>query len=296
MEDLATVRTKRLHSLVNNFAAGTARISALSVTLSEVAYRVRREQWSMDYAILKTHGYLPEPLTNFKIAPECRGEFNRQIEKFNSLPRPKLSEFIATWGAGYINIMLATEVGMKETMEALLSSVLIDSWMAFEILASDLWVRAIDFGPSILRKRLISRTLKSEKSDDPFDLVVPEDVPDLKSRPGSALREARKVSFQRLPYIVRNYEIVFGSKVKTLFSENNNYIVVLSAFRNVLIHNAGKVDSTFIKRMKGFPEFASIKPRQKLQLDGELVAKLRETATTVGAKLIHFVDDVMTPT
>src|SRR5713101_4068751 len=173
MEDLATVRTKKLHRLVNNFAASTARISALGVALSEVAYRVRRDQKSMDYAIFKHYGYVPEPLVDFKPSPKCREEFDRQMAKFESLSREELSLYIYHWGAGYINLMLATAHGMEETMEALLASVLIDSWMAFETLASDLWVKAIDVGPSILRKRLLSRTLKSEKSDDPFDLVVP---------------------------------------------------------------------------------------------------------------------------
>jgi hypothetical protein len=98
MQDLATVRTKRLRRIVNSFAASIGRLSALSVAMSEIAYRVRREQWSMDYAIFKTHGFIPEPLINFKVSPECRGEFDRQIAKFNALPRAKLGELISDWG------------------------------------------------------------------------------------------------------------------------------------------------------------------------------------------------------
>jgi len=294
MQDLAIVRTKRLHKVVNSFATSIDRLSALSLSMSEIAYRVRREQWSMDYSIFKVHHIIPEPLTNFNISPECRVEFDRQIEKFNSLPRPKLSEFMATWGAGYIIMMLDASTGMRESIEALLCSVIIESWTTFETLSSDLLVSAVDVGPARLRQRMIRRAVKPEWSHD-----EQEDVEDLEYDPakkfGSALLESGGISFRSLRLIKKNYELVFGAKIKTAFEAEDGYIDVLSAYRNALVHNAGRADRTFTKQVKGFPQFEKIKKKTKLALDGELVAKFKTTAASVGAKLIHFVDDVLTP-
>jgi hypothetical protein len=73
------------------------------------------------------------------------------------------------------------------------------------------------------------------------------------------------------------------------------YITALAAFRNTLIHNAGKADKRFIKQVQSFAEFRSIKPKDVLVLDGEVVRKLHNSAIVLGWKLIQLVDDVLTP-
>jgi len=65
--------------------------------------------------------------------------------------------------------------------------------------------------------------------------------------------------------------------------------------RNVLIHNAGKADSTFVKHAQRFPELKQYNPNDELLLDGETVKKLRDSATLPSGRLIQFIDDVLTP-
>jgi hypothetical protein len=291
MSDLATLRTRKLHSLANTFALNTARASALSVALAEVAYQVRRDQWCVDYSVFKTEKTVRKPFEVFTPSRAVKDEFSRQLEQLLNLSEEKKSRLIANWGAGAIKNMLRFSVGMDTSLEALLSSIVVEAWIAFETLASDLWVRAVDLSPT-LRKRVNARTPRADRSD----LQLPEQLQiDPARRFGSSLREARKVSFQRLPYIVRNYEIAFGAKIKSAFKADNSYIYALSAFRNAIIHNGGRADAEFVKRVADFKEFALIKPKQKLKLDGDLVARLRTSAATVGANLLHFADDILTP-
>ena len=73
------------------------------------------------------------------------------------------------------------------------------------------------------------------------------------------------------------------------------YITALAAFRNTLIHNGGKADKKFVKQVQSFAEFRSIKPKEVLVLDGEVVRKLHNSAIVLGWKVIEFVDDVLTP-
>jgi hypothetical protein len=293
MEDLATVRTKKLRGIVNSFAVNTARASALSVTFAEIAFRVRRDQWCMDYSIYKTEGNIPEPLSEFTPSPKCRGEFENQISKFASLTPEHLGELLSHWGAGYVNLMLQTTTGMEVTMDTLLSSTVIESWIAFETLAADLWVRAVDVGPTILRTRLqASRKLLTP--DDNIGVAVLGEI-DPQRKFGSSLREIGRVSFQRLDYIKRFYNIAFEHDFDKVFDAvDGGYIKALSAIRNTLIHNAGKADKTFKKQIQPFPKLRDIGINKPIRLDGESVKRLANVSHLLGAKLIHFVDDVLT--
>ena len=170
----------------------------------------------------------------------------------------------------------------------------IESWITFETLSSDLWVTALDIGPARLRQRMMRTAVKPELVHEEL-----ENVEDLEYDPakkfGSALRESGGVSFRSLRLIKKNYELAFGAKVKTVFEAEERYISVLSAYRNALVHNAGRADGTFKKQVKDFPQFEKIKKKAKLDLDGELVAKFKSASASAGAQLIHFVDDVLTP-
>lgn len=296
VDDLSTIRTPQLHAIANAFAANIGRAMVLGSTYSEIAYQARRNQWCMDYALQSAGLVIPPPLTSFNPSAEVIHEYRRQLLAFNSLSDGERSTLMAHWGAAFVgDVMVKFTPGMDRSMEALLSSTLIQSWMAFEVLASDLWARAIDRGPAHLRKRVARKALRAEKSDDPMDLLSDEDLEyDPQKRLGSYLLQARKVSFGRLVFIKSNYETAFSDKIKSVF-KSDRHIDALSAFRNALIHAGGKADAHFKKQIKGFAEFDKIKKNRKLALDGKLVARLRAAATTVGAGLLHYVDDVMTP-
>jgi hypothetical protein len=134
----------------------------------------------------------------------------------------------------------------------------------------------------------------------PDDQITPEKIHELEydsSRQlGSFLREVGKVSFQKLDYIRRFYCAAFGKEINQLFEKTEDgYIFALSGFRNALIHNAGRADKRFLKAVARFEEFRSIKPKDVLVLDGEVVRKLYNAAIALGWKLIQFVDNVLTP-
>jgi hypothetical protein len=298
VRDLATVRSRKLHGICNTFAVNTGRMSALSLAMAEIAYQIRRDQWCLDYAMFETEREVKPPFTIFQPSEKVRAEYAIQLDKCIAMSVSQQSGLRANWGADSIRYMLLFTPGMDSAMEALLSSVVIGSWIAFETLASDLWVAALDYGPAIVRQRVWQKNPKTDKSDDPLDATPPEELgfdPKNIRKLGSAYHKARKVSFRRLHLIIRNYEIAFTSKIKTHFrTGQGKYITALSAYRNALIHNGGKADSIFVKQVKDLPEFGGIKAKQKLKLDGELVAKLRTASTELGADLIHFVDDLLT--
>jgi hypothetical protein len=295
--ELEAVRSRRLRRVVKTFTENIQRVTNLAIGLGAVAYSIRRDQWCVDYSTFKAEGVVKEPFVVFAPSDAVRKEYARQMEIIDALPEERASELTGHWGAGSIGVMLKTTPGMDIFIDALLSSVIVESWIAFETLVSDLWVAAIDFGPARLRKQLILRIGRLESSEDALDAPKLDDVEHDPSRKlGSALREARRVSFQRLYRIIRYYELVFGKEVKKIFRDTERgYISVVSAYRNAFIHNGGRADATFLRQIGGRAEFKKIKRNQKLLLDGQLVKKLSSASIEVGTKLIQFVDDVLTP-
>jgi hypothetical protein len=297
VQDLATVRSEQLQGIVNAFVSNTGRAHALALAFAEIACTVRRDQWCMDRARLKIESDMQSPFCDTPVSEALQNEFHAQRAIWEKDSPESRSSLIGHFGVRYVQELVQSNPRMDVSMDALMSSVIIESWIAFESMVADLWVTAVDSGPAILRKRVLLKTIKAGNAGDPVvDFTSADDIEhDPARKLGSALRQARKVSFQKLSLIVRNYEIAFTSRVKTIFEQENGYIATLAAYRNALIHNAGKADSTFRNQIKGFKEFEGLGLNQKLILDGELVHTLRHVAAAVGAKLIHYVDDVLTP-
>lgn len=297
MQDLATVRTESLKGIVSAFIHNTGRARALALAFAEIAYIVRRDQWCMDCARLKIEGELQSPFCDTPVSEALEKEFASQRLSWEQASDDVKSSLRGHFGVRYVQELVQSNPEMDVSLEALLSSIIIESWIAFETMAADLWVAAVDVGPAVLRKRVLLKTIKPGSENDPVaDLTSEDEIEhDPAKNLGSALRQARKVSFQKLHSITRNYEIAFASRVKAIFADENGYIAVLAAYRNALIHNGGEADATFRKQVKGFHEFEDLPKNQKLVLDGELVYKLRNVSAAVGAKLLHFVDDILTP-
>ncbi len=163
-----------------------------------------------------------------------------------------------------------------------------------------MWFAAVDASP-LLRKRLIAKLHKVKRPREILeleqDIYDEEDaaLPNPDEGLGSALRDTRQISFQRLPFIIRNYKAVFGKRIRDVFHNEGGYISALAAVRNLLIHKAGKADAQFLTQVKGYSELSAIEHNERLKLDGEIVNKLRDAAISVGMKLIAHVDNVLSP-
>src|SRR5436305_14419499 len=70
-----------------------------------------------------------------------------------------------TLGIGYVESM-AQSHPMEQSLDATLSTVVLESWTAFECLAADIWFASVDHSP-LLRKKVAARLSKlvSKSSD-----------------------------------------------------------------------------------------------------------------------------------
>jgi hypothetical protein len=295
-------RAQSLESVLSAFFANIARATIFAHLPAKIAFSVRRAQLFSDCAELNVLGKLDPNYLRFLNNESPEGyveEFDRLMKEHGnpSQDRSHLAQAKSQIGLGYIeSVLLAQHQGMQKGIEALLSFLVLESWTAFEVLSADLWVLAVDNGP----KEVAAKVALSKQLQKADDQITPETVHTLEYDPrkdlGSFLRETGRVSFQKLDHIRLYYSEAFGKQAKNIFDETcGGYIYALAAFRNALIHNAGKADKHFVKRVQRFPEFKTIQQGASLPLDGEIVKKLSQAGVDVAIGLIKLVDDVLMP-
>lgn len=296
------VQSLALKSISDAFVENIMRTFTFAFMPAMLASSVRRQQLWVDCIELEKLGTLNPDF--FKFAGAGPAGMNEGLAKmlaaFNKAnpDEKKVQEYAGQVGIAHINVFLADENNdaMRESMEALLSSVILESWTAFESLASDMWIVAVNTGP----KDLAAKVALSKELQKPDEQIKPDTIHNLEYDPrvalGSFLHETGRVSFQKLAYIKLYYVEAFGLEIGKLFDKvSDGYIYALSAYRNALVHSAGRADKHFVRNVARFSELRGIESGSKLLLDGALAKKLRESAIFLGTELIHFADKAITP-
>lgn len=298
---LKDFRTEYLEPIAKAFMWNLVRSTAFAQFPAWMSLEALREQLWSDHAHVLAGNVLNPNLSELKFgetsSPIAAAEYNRLVKLYRDISPQDMHDLIMSVGVGYVDYRLKMEQRMPQNaIKAIFATVVIDSWTAFEILVSDLWVTAVDNGP----KDICARVFLSKHLRGGDDQITPKTIHkiehNVKEQPGSWLREVGKVVFQRLDDIKLFYSEAFGKEVRKLFDEpEGRDILALSAFRNALVHNAGHADKKFVERVARFPEFREIKPKDELRLNGELVTRLRDAGKTLGQRLIQFVDNQLTP-
>ncbi len=298
---LLNLRSPCLRPVAKAFYQNVARMDSFSVFPSVVAAEALQKQLWRDYAVFKVTGALSAHRSR-PYGKKKESAIQREIQKLAKAEQKRWMSGKAQIrdkikrGADRINEMLSHEVGANQSMEAILFSVVIESWTAFETLAADLWFVALDHGPAEWRTRTLAKSSKFKKGNDleVSASVDPNRASDPHEKFGSALRDADKISFQKLGLITFWYKTAFGQDISKVFKQVP-YISALSAVRNVINHKAGIADSIYVNAVKDFPELSNIKPNELIQLNGEIVREMENAALLLGGNLVLYVDSGLTP-
>src|SRR5262249_32108698 len=162
-----------------------------------------------------------------------------------------------------------------DSARVLLSSSTSTAWTAFECLATDLWVAALDSRPATLAQR----ALKSLPSDDQSDGISGKGIAvwqlakygfDLRGCMGRVLKP--KFDLTSLSNIKKAYFSAFekSKQIDALFTAQD--LNLLEASRHVIVHRAGIVDGEFEGRTKAMGISWSVDAA--LPIDGKFVSRL----------------------
>jgi hypothetical protein len=294
------LRSACLRPISQTFFENVARIDSFSVFPAVVAAESLQKQLLRDCATFKVTGALSwkreKPFskkTETAIRREMQKLSKSEYRRVMSGKTP-IHDKVKV-GADHINGMLSHELGTNQAIEAILFSVVLAVWTAFETLAADLWYVALDYGPGEWRTRVLSKSSNFKKRDNLDNEGVDlSKAADPQKQYGSALRDTDRISFQKLRYIKFWYKTVLGQGVDKIFKEAP-LIQALFAVRNVINHKAGIADNTYLKAVASFPELNTIKLGQLIQLDGEVAREMENAALLIGGNLVLLIDEILTP-
>lgn len=238
-----------------------------------------------------------------QLAHEIKGNTLGAVAKSRQLESELMNE-----AADNINVVL----GPQEVFEHIhpwLGSLLISEWSAFEILATDLWVAAVNSRPSSLGRAALQAPRRKD-DDSPLEEASEDKKPadkktaavsldtlqrygyNLSNRMGDMLKAQRKWSFNSAKTIRFAYTDAFG-KESNWPRQDSDYktIAHLEAVRHLLVHRAGVVDQTFIDRIGADSLFSGVALVKRLTIDGDMVNFFMNLVIDYSCKYIKFVDE-----
>jgi hypothetical protein len=173
-------------------------------------------------------------------------------------------------------------------VEAMLWSYITGMWTAFETMAGDLWEQALNLSPENLAT--LSGDKGQGKSISP-DLIKLYGF-DLRKKMGTVLRREKYGGLHRLSDIKNAYRHAFADDADAIMAAvNNPALGKLSAVRSLIVHKAGIVDQTFVDRTKNFDGLPIATLGEPLPIDGQFVADLLRSTTSICFELLKSVDE-----
>jgi hypothetical protein len=196
-----------------------------------------------------------------------------------------------------------------------LASLIVGMWTAYEVLATDLWVEAVNHRPKSLGKNAWAGRKAKGGSDDregerkrdfSSDLLDEYDF-DLSKSLGTMMCRKRHYDFNSLVGLQQAYKEAFriqGKKegqtgpypeVKNWFSGSRcESVAILEAIRHAVVHRGGKADAAFLSRVEHDPVFGKLSPQDMIPLDGEVLDRCLFGVVEQGNVLLTGVDQWLT--
>jgi len=226
-----------------------------------------KEHWGSDYT-----SFLVDMLEKWN---EKRNE--TRSEKFWDLTADRIKRTLDAPSYGS---------SLKKSMEVLRSAAVSASWTAFECLAGDLWVGALNENPRPLAQMAITTLSRDDDEVNPKQISVGLAAKygfDLRHCLGSILKS--RFDFTSVSGIRKAYK-VFGEDAYLNETLESPTLLKLEITRHLIVHRGGVVDEEYRKRSKIDAELG-----HPLTLSEESVAELRGAMREAGIRLLAFVND-----
>jgi hypothetical protein len=195
-------------------------------------------------------------------------------------------------------------------VELILQSQLVGAWTAFEILAPDLWVKALNVCPNPFALAAIQEkpTNAAPSTQSASELTAIrtaiKERPSAISEAGEVIKLTKKFAFDSLGGICDAYCCAFKKaasplECKAIFeTQEFKEVAALEAVRNVLVHAGGTADALFRDRSQvaanheQFKKYGlgQIKIGDRVQINGEMVKGIVEATAKASLSLIAFVE------
>jgi hypothetical protein len=165
------------------------------------------------------------------------------------------------------------------------------AWTAFECVATDTWVTALNAVPMTYYQGVLKAAGAGESPQGLTGKQISVGLLakysfDLRGHLGTLLKP--KFDLTSLSNIRDAYYAAFGKvqPLADLFEDED--LNLLEACRHVIVHRGGIADAEFVSRTRRMN--IAVEEGAPLPLDGRLVSKLANASTAAGCKLLAFLD------
>ena len=292
LKNLLEVKSKCLLPCAMAFHANMKRTEDFARFPAGIALGNRRDICCLINAIHRITGKTDltlRQLVEFDLTPDVFEEMMRQNREFISQDENTLNKLLRRSGMEIIDGYGKQDPNMSSSLDALMTSIVLESWLFFEAFASDLWAAGVDNGKSKIQAALAAAKFHGKQPKyQPPDSTMKA----LGTQQGSYRVEKGLVTFQSIKKIGENFKAIFGQPaMDALDNTAEGYTYALSSTRNCIVHKSGWVDHEFKRdAVSRFGEFSHLEIRDRILLDGELVKKLRNAAAETGLALLHLAD------
>jgi len=240
-----------------------------------------------------THGH---PQFDEVLFSELNEERKRLIDSWiKSYPNKEaFAVALATKTAFNMNTVIEeSKEDAWSSIQATMAAMLIGLWTAFESLAQDTWITAVNTCPSPLADNVMAAPDSALKTGNQskslsYSHFVGSGY-DFRRSMGSLLFTEKKVDFQQFKTIRAAYKVAFAGHLEPIFEQHQFELFKLEAVRNLFVHKGGIIDSKFVERMGNEPILKE-KIGQSLSVNGEYVAHKANAVSVCSAQLIQAVD------
>lgn len=182
-----------------------------------------------------------------------RKELDKVIESEFLPESEKIAKGAVEEGKNMFKQMLEkNEIGLRETYDAILDSSTVWIWCSFEVLMRELWKQSLNEGGkylgNVVIKKLQSQDRRTDKIQGKYirlDYLAKYNY-DISKDLGTVLLD--KFDFTSCSGICEAYNCAFPRSENIKKALNSKKLSELEAARNVIVHNAGIIDSDFCKR------------------------------------------------
>jgi hypothetical protein len=180
------------------------------------------------------------------------------------------------------------------SVQALMAAMLIGLWTAFESLAQDTWISAVNACPNPLASNVMSAADSALKTGNlaksiSYAHFTGSDF-DFRKTMGTLLFREKKVDFQQLKTLRAAYKVAFNDEFEPIFDAESANLLRLEAVRNLFVHKGGVADDAFLNRVREEVEFQKLKLGNLLHVDGQYIAKQANAVINCGTNLVSAVD------
>jgi hypothetical protein len=182
-------------------------------------------------------------------------------------------------------------------VDAIFQSQISAAWTAFESLATDCWIEAVNQRPQTLGEKAWFSTSGDEEPEASEGKTSRDSIPlsilrdhgyDVSKSIGTIVHRGRKFKFNRLKGIRTAFTRVFDNSVNSAFPKFKE-LLALELLRNVIVHRGGIVDATFLAESKELPIPLGQEKDHPLKISGADAAWCVDVSTESAVALITYV-------